>query len=124
MSWRRCTRPAPLPVWQSTVRSAPPRPERTPAAEWQQVEVRYPFSVRAAVGPLDLAIQPGERVLLLGASGSGKSTLLLTLTGLIPQSIPAAVTGRIKIFGADTSSRAPWGWAGQVAHYFQDADQT
>jgi len=106
------------------VRSAPPPPERTPAAEWQQVEVRYPFSARAAVGPLDLAIQPGERVLLLGASGSGKSTLLLTLTGLIPQSIPAAVTGRINIFGADTSSRAPWGWARQVAHYFQDADQT
>ena len=106
------------------MRSAPPRPERTPAAEWQQVEVRYPFSARAAVGPVDLAIQPGERVLLLGASGSGKSTLLLTLTGLIPRSIPAAVAGRVTIFGAEASSRAPSGWARQVAHYFQDADQT
>src|SRR5579871_2421378 len=124
MSWKRCIRPAPSPAWPSTVRSAPPRPERTPAAEWQQVEVRYPFSPRSSVGPIDLAIEPGERVLLLGASGSGKSTLLLTLTGLIPRSIPAAVTGRITIFGADASSRAPWGWADQVAHYFQDADQT
>jgi len=106
------------------MRSARPGPEPASAAEWQQVEVRFPFSRRAAVGPVDLVVRPGERVLLLGASGSGKSTLLLTLTGLIPKSIPASVTGRIVIFGADTGSRAPWGWAAQVAQYFQDADQT
>jgi energy-coupling factor transport system ATP-binding protein len=46
------------------------------------------------------------------------------LTGLIPGSIPAAVSGRIRIFGADNRTRPAWGWASQVAHYFQDADQT
>src|SRR6266404_3600661 len=123
-SWKRFTKPAPLPAWPSTMRSARLGPEPASAAEWQQVEVRFPFSGRAAVGPVDLVVRPGERVLLLGASGSGKSTLLLTLTGLIPKSIPASVTGRIIIFGADTGSQAPWGWAAQVAQYFQDADQT
>jgi energy-coupling factor transport system ATP-binding protein len=113
-----------LPVWQSTVRSARRTAERSPAAAWQQVEVRYPFSQQSAVGPVDLAIRSGERVLLLGASGSGKSTLLLTLTGLIPRSIPATVSGRISIFGADNRTRPAWGWATEVAHYFQDADQT
>ena len=106
------------------MKSARLGPEPASAAEWQQVEVRFPFSRRAAVGPVDLVVRPGERALLLGASGSGKSTLLLTLTGLIPKSIPASVTGRIIIFGADTGSRAPWGWATRVAQYFQDADQT
>ena len=106
-------------------RSALPQPDPAPAAaEWNAVEIRYPFAKRAAVGPVDLTIRSGERVLLLGPSGSGKSTLLLTLTGLIPDSIPAEVAGRISLFGDDVGTRKPWGWAPLVAQYFQDADQT
>ncbi|EIM27868.1 ABC transporter ATP-binding protein [Microvirga lotononidis] len=95
-----------------------------PAAEWRGVEVVYPFAKRPAVGPLNLQVHRGERLLLLGPSGSGKSTLLLTLTGLIPTSIPAEVRGEVRLFEADVPTCKPWAWARHVAQYFQDADQT
>ncbi len=94
------------------------------AALWDGVAVRYPFATADAVGPVELRVRPGERVLLLGPSGSGKSTLLLTLTALIPDSIPARVGGRIRLFGEAAQARRPWEWSSHVAQYFQDADQT
>lgn len=94
------------------------------AAEWRGVSVRYPFEDAPAVGPVDLAVGEGERVLLLGASGSGKSTLLLTLTGLVPNAVPATVDGSIRLFGEPVAARSPAGWAAAVAQLFQDADQS
>ncbi len=38
----------------------------------------------AAIGPLDLDIAAGEKVLLLGPSGAGKSTLLHAIAGVLP----------------------------------------
>ncbi|MBZ6077936.1 ABC transporter ATP-binding protein [Microvirga puerhi] len=104
--------------------SDPRSPDVTPVAEWQDARVRYPYEQRDAVGPVTLHIRPGERLLLLGPSGSGKSTLLLTLTGLIPRSIPAEVGGNVRLYGTDAAKREPWAWAKDVAQYFQDADQT
>ncbi|MGC3022910.1 ABC transporter ATP-binding protein [Brevibacterium sp. FAM 24630] len=38
-----------------------------------------------AVGPLDIDIAAGEKVLLLGPSGAGKSTLLHAIAGVLPE---------------------------------------
>ncbi|WP_306117992.1 MULTISPECIES: ATP-binding cassette domain-containing protein [unclassified Roseitalea] len=106
---------------------APPLPlegQAAALARWRDVRVRYPYAQRDAVGPASLSVGPGERVLLLGPSGSGKSTLLQTLTGIIPQTVPATVDGTVEITGAPVESRPPADWADTVAHFFQDADQT
>jgi ABC-type sulfate/molybdate transport systems ATPase subunit len=50
---------------------------------------------RRVLGPIDLAVEQGEHVLLVGRSGSGKSTLLRAIAGLQP-----LTKGRIELFGA------------------------
>lgn len=50
---------------------------------------------RRVLGPIDLAVEHGEHVLLVGRSGSGKSTLLRAIAGLQP-----LTKGTIELFGA------------------------
>jgi ABC-type multidrug transport system fused ATPase/permease subunit len=55
-----------------------------------------------ALTGIDLHIEKGETVLLLGSSGSGKSTLALCLNGLIPQVVGGRMEGQVRVAGLDT----------------------
>lgn len=60
------------------------------------------FGAVRVVQELDLAVQQGEFVVLLGASGCGKSTVLRMIAGLDEVS-----EGRIFIHGRDVTDLAP-----------------
>lgn len=94
------------------------------AATWRDAAVRYPFAAADAVGPVTLEVQQGEVLLLLGPSGAGKSTLLATLTGLVPQTMPADVSGEVEVFGEAASARRPAQWSAVVSRLFQNAEET
>lgn len=59
--------------------------------------VNYPFQRKSVLKGVDLQINKGEKLLILGPSGGGKSTLALTLNGIIPRSIEAEMTGTITV---------------------------
>jgi energy-coupling factor transport system ATP-binding protein len=86
--------------------------------EVRGLEVRYP-GVHALKG-VDLAIAPGSFVLIGGPSGGGKSTLAHALMGLIPQTVPAEVKGRISVLGLDPQRNSVAQLATRVGLVFQN----
>lgn len=78
---------------------------------------RHPGRARWAVRDIDLAIEPGQRVLLLGASGAGKSTLLHGLAGVLGEHDEGEQAGSLTVDGV--SPAAARGRSGLV---LQDPD--
>lgn len=64
---------------------------------------RHASRLRAAVSGVDFTIEPGERVLLLGASGAGKSTLLKGLAGVLGDAEDGDEFGELLIDGEQPS---------------------
>ncbi len=84
--------------------------------------VGYPGRSHPALSSVSVALDQGQRVLLLGPSGSGKTTLVLALAGLIPHVLPADVEGTITVDGLDTRAALPAAIARLVGVVFQDPD--
>lgn len=71
----------------------------TPALDVAELSKSY--GDLQALAPLDLVIEPGERLALVGHNGSGKSTFLRLAAGLLDAS-----DGVIEIFGEPVGSTA------------------
>ncbi|KJL40103.1 energy-coupling factor transport system ATP-binding protein [Microbacterium terrae] len=90
------------------------RPGRVTAQGWGW---RYAGRRAAAVRDVSFAIEPGERVLLLGASGAGKSTLLAGIAGLLGGADEGDETGALLIDGERAEAHR-----GRVGLVLQDPD--
>jgi len=73
-----------------------------------------------ALDGVDLAIERGERVAVLGASGAGKSTLCRCLNGLIPHVARGRFGGRVVVDGLETASHRVAELAEHAGLVFQD----
>src|SRR5687767_14261028 len=94
-----------------------------PAAALSVSGLRVRFGDQMVVDDVDLAIDTGEHVGLIGESGSGKSTIALAVLGLLPMGahvIGSIVVGGCEIVGtADRELRRLRGR--QVTYVGQDA---
>ncbi len=80
------------------------------------VGFRYPDATAPVLHDVDLVIEPGETVALVGATGSGKTTL----TALIPR-LYDVTAGKITIDGLDIRDLPVSQLRSQVATAFEDA---
>jgi len=101
-----------------------PRPEvRTGSARHDAGPVIVEFEAVAFAHPdglevlrdLDLRLEPGESVALVGATGSGKSTAVALLAGLVPPT-----SGEVRIGAEATTTLGPEGVAVSVATVLQE----
>ena len=69
----------------------------------EKVSKNYPASARPALSEVDVDIDKGEFVFLVGSSGSGKSTFLRLL---LKEEVPTA--GRVHVAGKDLGRLSHW----------------
>ncbi len=71
-----------------------------PVVEASGLEAGY-LGEKPVFSGVDLSVEDGELLLLLGSTGAGKSTLLLGLAGAVPRLVPGYLRGRLRVAGLD-----------------------
>ncbi|MFN2237351.1 MAG: ABC transporter ATP-binding protein [Anaerolineales bacterium] len=78
------------------------------------------YGIEPVLQGIDLHIHPAEWVLVTGPSGCGKSTLVKAISGIIPQAIPAQMSGSITVAGLNTRDHSLADIAQKVGMVFQN----
>jgi energy-coupling factor transport system ATP-binding protein len=92
------------------------------AVTYRAVSVAYPATSKPALRGVDLDVDSGEVLLVIGASGSGKSTLLRCANGLVPHSTGGRMSGEVAAFGRSTRSHRPRDLADVIGFVHQDPE--
>ena len=87
---------------------------------FEDVGVRFDDRREPVLRGVDLRVDEGEMVLVVGSTGSGKSTLLRCVNGLVPHFSGGTLSGRITVDGRDTRTHRPRDLADIVGVVGQD----
>ena len=90
------------------------------AVQIEHLTFTYPGAQQPTLRDVNLTIEKGDFVAIVGNNGCGKSTLCKTLNGLIPQFITGEYEGRVEVCGLDTSAADVGALAQKVGYVYQD----
>ena len=90
--------------------------------ELKDFSFRYASGKRNALQNLNLTIEDGDFVGIIGNSGAGKSTLTYAINGIVPHHYRGDFYGSVMVNGLDTVDHSPEEIATHVGSVFQDVD--
>ncbi len=90
--------------------------------EFKDFSFQYKSQKKPTLHHINLKIEEGEKVLIVGPSGSGKSTIGSCINGLIPFAYPGKKEGKLYINGVDSEHLDIFSSSKLVGTVMQDAD--
>lgn len=89
----------------------------------RDLSYKYPNCEKLALNNINIEINKGEIILILGSSGSGKSTLAKCITGSVPNFYGGSIKGDIHIEGALINQISQRKRASEITMVFQDPEK-
>ncbi len=88
--------------------------------EIRDLTYTYPGASRPTLADLNLNVEKGDFLAIIGNNGCGKSTLCKTMNGLIPHFIAGEFQGSVLVDQQDTRTMDVGRIAGKVGYVYQD----
>ncbi len=90
--------------------------------EFKEFSYKYRTQTTPTLKNLNLTINQGEKVLIIGSSGSGKSTVAKCINALIPSSYPGTIEGSLTVCGLNPAKEGVFAMSKHVGTVLQDTD--
>ncbi|PJJ56510.1 energy-coupling factor transport system ATP-binding protein [Mumia flava] len=91
-----------------------------PVIEVDGFRFRYPGADEDTLRGVDLTIEAGDFVAVVGGNGSGKTTLCKTFNGLVPHFWSGDVDGSVRVAGHDVAGSSVAALSRLVGYVYQD----
>lgn len=93
-----------------------------PIIEFKDFSFKYRTQANPTLKNINLTINKGEKILIIGASGSGKSTIAKCINGLIPASFSGKISGSLTVCGLSPKDEGIFSMSKHIGTVLQDTD--